>query len=34
MKRYGNIFEKVVDIENIKLAHRYAKKTNHFIRGV
>lgn len=26
MKRYGNIFEKIVDIENIRLAHKKARK--------
>jgi hypothetical protein len=26
MKRYGNLFEKVYDIENIKLAHKNARK--------
>ncbi len=26
MKRYGNLFEKIVDIDNIKLAHKNARK--------
>ena len=26
MKRYGNLFEKIIDIENIKLAHKNASK--------
>ena len=26
MKRYSNIFDKIVDIENIKLAHNNASK--------
>lgn len=26
MKRYGNLYEKILDIENLKLAHKHAKK--------
>jgi RNA-directed DNA polymerase len=26
MKRYGNLFEKIIDIENLKLAHKNARK--------
>ena len=31
MKRYGNLFDKICDIENIKLAHKNArKKKTHY----
>ena len=31
MKRYGNIYDKICDIENIKLAHKNArKKKTHY----
>ena len=26
MKRYGNLFEKITDIDNIRLAHKNARK--------
>ena len=26
MKRYGNLFEKICDIDNIRLAHKNARK--------
>ena len=26
MKRYGNLFHKIVDIDNIRLAHKNARK--------
>lgn len=26
MKRYGNIYKKIYDIENLKLAHKNARK--------
>lgn len=32
MKRYGNIFEKIIDIDNIKLAHRKARRDkSHYV---
>lgn len=34
MKRYGNIFEKIVTIENIKLAHEKAKRDKSFYNEV
>ena len=31
MKRYGNLYDKLCDIENIKLAHKNArKKKTHY----
>lgn len=32
MKKYGNLFTKITDIENIKLAHKNAskKKQNYY----
>ena len=31
MKRYGNLFDKICDIDNIKLAHKNArKKKTHY----
>ena len=26
MKRYGHLYEKIYDMENLKLAHQHAKK--------
>ena len=26
MKRYGNLYEKIIDIDNIRLAHKNARK--------
>lgn len=34
MKRHGNLFEKIVDIENIKLAHRQARRGKSFYTEV
>ena len=34
MKRHGNLFEQIVDIENIKLAHRSARKGKAFYAEV
>lgn len=34
MKRYGNIFEKIVSMENLRLAHINARKDKHFYREV
>ena len=34
MKRYGNLFDKICDIENIKNAHRQARKDKSFYREV
>lgn len=29
MKRYGKIYEKIYDIENLKLAHKNARNVKH-----
>ena len=34
MKRYGNLFEKIVDIDNIRLAHKNARKNKTKYREV
>jgi RNA-directed DNA polymerase len=34
MKRFGNLWEKIVDIDNIKLAHQFAKKGKSFYTEV
>lgn len=34
MKRYGNIFEKITTLENIRLAHQNAKKDKSYYREV
>ena len=34
MKRYGNIYEKVCDMENLKLAHKNARKDKLYYREV
>ena len=34
MKRYGNLFHKIYDLENIKLAHKNARKGKTFYREV
>jgi len=34
MKRYGNLFERIVDIENIKLAHKQARRGKAFYSEV
>ena len=34
MKRHGNLFEKIVDIENIKLAHTQARRGKSFYTEV
>ena len=34
MKRYGNLFDKICDIENIKLAHKNARKKKTHYREV
>ena len=34
MKRYGNLFEKIYNIENIRLAHRNARKGKNFYKEV
>ena len=34
MKRFGHLFEKVYDIENLKLAHKNAKKGKRFYKEV
>lgn len=34
MKRYGNLFDKVIDLENIALAHEKAKKDKLFYKEV
>jgi len=34
MKRYGNIFEKIITLENIRLAHQNAKKDKLYYREV
>ena len=34
MKRFGHLFEKVYDIENIKLAHKNAKKGKKYYKEV
>lgn len=34
MKRYGNIYHKIYDIENLRLAHKNAKKDKKFYREV
>ena len=34
MKRYGNLYEKIYDIENIELAHKNAKKGKNHYREV
>ena len=34
MKRYGNIYDKIYDIENLKLAHKNAKQDKAFYKDV
>lgn len=34
MKRYGNLYEKIYDIDNLKLAHRNARKDKLYYREV
>lgn len=34
MKRYGNLFEKICDINNLRLAHKNAKKGKGWYKGV
>ena len=34
MKRIGNLWEKIIDIDNIKLAHQRARKDKTFYREV
>ena len=34
MKRHGNLWEKIIDLENIKLAHRFARKGKLFYTEV
>lgn len=34
MKRYGNLYEKILDLENLKLAHRNAKKGKGWYKEV
>lgn len=34
MKRYNNLFEKIIDVENIKLAHKNASKGKRHYRAV
>lgn len=34
MKRYGNIFEKIYDYNNLKLAHKYARRGKLFYKEV
>jgi len=34
MKRYGNLFEKIVDINNLLLAHSNARKNKTFYKEV
>ena len=34
MKRIGNLFEKIVDIENLKRAHKNARKGKRFYTEV
>ena len=34
MKRYGNIFEKIYDMDNLRLAHQNARKDKLFYREV
>ena len=34
MKRYGNIYEEIYDIENLKLAHKNARKDKLYYREV
>ena len=34
MKRYGNIYEKIYNIENLRLAHKNAKKGKGWYKEV
>lgn len=34
MKRFGNIYEKIYDIENLKLAHKFARRDKSFYKAV
>jgi retron-type reverse transcriptase len=34
MKRYGNLFEKIIDIDNLKLAHKNARKGKTYYKDV
>ena len=34
MKRYGNIYEKICSIDNLKFAHKNARKDKTFYREV
>lgn len=34
MKRYGNIYSKIYDMDNLRLAHRNARKDKLFYREV
>ena len=34
MKRYGKIYEKIYDMENLKLAHKNARKDKLFYKEV
>lgn len=31
MKRYGHLYEKIYDMENLKLAHQHAKKGKRMV---
>ena len=34
MKRYGNLYSKIYDMENLKLAHKNARKDKLFYKEV
>lgn len=34
MKRYGNLYDKIYDMDNLKLAHKYAKKGKSYYKDV
>ena len=34
MKRYGNIYDKIYDYENLKMAHKQARRNKTFYQEV
>jgi RNA-directed DNA polymerase len=34
MKRYGNLFEKIISIDNLKLAHKNARKGKTYYKDI
>lgn len=34
MKRYGNIYEKIYDLDNLRLAHKNARKGKSYYKEV